>query len=126
MISFDEPVADPASVQVSDSDQLLLFPFRWNTEAVASNYTTVRAVVHDFFGKFVFQSSPQMRVALLFLYLGTNFEFEAPLKARFLVVVEWRNLTFSCCPEEVGSNAHQPASQAAMHALLFLSLPTVS
>lgn len=101
LISFNLSVADPASVQVDDSDLLLLFPFRWNSEAEANNYTTVQAVVHECTPMSVFCLTPQMRVAWLYLYFGTDFEFMGFFIPKFLVIVEWRNLTFPCCPGQV-------------------------
>ena len=101
LISFGESVVDPSMVQINDSDLLLLFPFRWNTEAVASNYTTVRAVVHNCTDGFCLTA--QMRVAWLYLYFGTNFEFKGFFVPRYLVMIEWRNLTFPCCPDQVES-----------------------
>ena len=108
LISFNEPVANPASVQIDDTDQLLLFPFRWNTEAVAINYTTVRAFVHNYLRTGSFDVSPQMRVVLTFLYYGTTFRLDGAFVPRFLVIVEWRNLTFSCCPDQVHSFPYPP------------------
>ena len=102
LISFNQPVADPASVQIDDSDLLLLFPFRWNTEAVANNYTTVQAVVHNYPYLDMPGPSPQMKVAWLYLYYGIHLDvYRGEFFPTFLVIIEWRNLTFSCCLEQV-------------------------
>ena len=106
---------DPASAQLNDSDRLLLFPFRWNTEAVDSNHTTVRAVVYNCTrDRMSLCRSPQMKVAWIYLYFGTDFELMSFVPT-FLVIIEWRNLTFPCCLEQVHpfpyTHAHIHASQ---------------
>ena len=105
LISFNKPVPNPDSVQIDDSDLLLLFPFRWNTEAVDSNYTTVRAVVIDEYWLY----PPQIIAAELFLTYGTKLDYDNSWFITFLVIIEWRNLTFSCCPEQVHPFPHTHA-----------------